>query len=276
MVMCDPGAEDRASPPLTLRRPLSIHRVSYAAFSRSGLAAVASIPPEIRETIVRRPAVLSFLYRLVGAGTESLSRLRPGARVEAMGPLGNGFSIGGERTAVIVSGGIGVAPLAALAEQLLFAGKDVRVYFGAVRGEMLALAVSHRECGEDAGLEEVIRSEFREAGAQVLGVCTDDGSIGAKGVVTELFEAGIRDGCVPSSDVCVYACGPRGMMRAVAEITARHNLPCQVSLEERMACGVGACYACTCRVVGAEGVVRRKRICREGPVFQAKDVQWKD
>jgi dihydroorotate dehydrogenase electron transfer subunit len=66
------------------------------------------------------------------------------------------------------------------------------------------------------------------------------------------------------------------MLRAVAEITARYELPCQVSLEERMACGVGACYACTCRTIGADGSARRKRVCRDGPVFAAKEIEWKD
>jgi dihydroorotate dehydrogenase electron transfer subunit len=110
----------------------------------------------------------------------------------------------------------------------------------------------------------------------VLTVCTDDGSAGAKGLVTEMLEQGIREGCVPLEDVCLYACGPEGMLRATAEIAGRHGLDCQVSLEERMACGIGACYSCTVSVVMPDGTTRKKRVCREGPVFHARDIQWKD
>jgi dihydroorotate dehydrogenase electron transfer subunit len=277
-VVCDPESDGRQSPPLTLRRPLSVHRVEYAGFPRLFLANAGDIPDELRSAIVRRASGFSFLYRVAGEGTELLSRIPPGAHIDALGPLGNGFSVNEGRTAVIVSGGIGVAPLAALAETLRYAGKDVLLYLGAVRKEMLSLAVSRREDADAADLDlyDIIRSEFREIGAQAMGICTDDGSLGAKGLVTEIFEQGIRDGCIPHTDVCVYACGPRAMLRAVAEIAARNEFPCQVSLEERMACGVGACYACTCRTIGADGSVRRKRICRDGPVFAAKEIEWKD
>jgi dihydroorotate dehydrogenase electron transfer subunit len=125
-------------------------------------------------------------------------------------------------------------------------------------------------------LYDAIHSEFDEIGAQVLSVCTDDGSLGEKGLVTEMLEAGIRGGCVPRESVCLYACGPEGMLRAVAEIAARYSLDCQVSMERRMACAVGACYSCTTRVIGPDGKVHQKRVCREGPVFLARDIQWKD
>jgi dihydroorotate dehydrogenase electron transfer subunit len=260
-LVCDPDADGGAPPPLTLRRPISIHRVRYHGTDR-------------------RPVSISFLYRVVGAGTESLSRIKPGGCVDALGPLGRGFTIGAEQTAVIVSGGIGVAPLAALADELRNAGKDVLVYLGAVRREMLALTVSHVDLAAEqdarSDLLDVIRREFEGIGAQVMGVCTDDGSAGAKALVPALFECGIQDGNVPLQNTMVYACGPKGMMAAVAEITDRHGLPAQVSLEERMACGIGACYACTCSVVGPGSTIQKKRVCREGPVFPAKDIQWKD
>jgi dihydroorotate dehydrogenase electron transfer subunit len=279
-VLCDAETYDPKAVPLTLRRPLSIHRVEYPGLHRSALAGARDIPDEIRMGLVRRPSTLQFLYRVLGAGTTNLSRLRKGAMVSAIGPCGAGFTIGDARIAVIVAGGIGVAPLAALAEELRFAGKEVRIYLGAVKREMLALAVSHVDVASEADanldLQQLIRAEFEEIGAELMSICTDDGSVGAKGLVTEMFAQGIRDGCMPLTDVCVYACGPKGMMAAVAEIVARHGLPCQVSLEERMACGIGACYACTCRVAGSDGVTRKKRVCRDGPVFAAKDVQWKD
>jgi dihydroorotate dehydrogenase electron transfer subunit len=282
-MICDPDEGKERAYPLTLRRPFSIHGAQYAAFPRSALAGVESPPLDIRKALARRPARIDFLYRVVGEGTQALSRIRKGALLDSIGPLGNGFAIGNERTAVLVAGGIGVAPLIALAERLRYLGKEVLIYLGAVRKEMLGLAVGRPlsadgfdETIENQDLLDVIRAEFLQIGAQVLTVCTDDGSAGEKGLVTEMLEQGIRGGCVPLKDVCLYACGPEGMLKAVAEIAARHSLDCQVSLEERMACGIGACFSCTCRVTSPNGVIRKKRVCREGPVFKARDIQWKD
>jgi len=277
-IVCDPEGGGERPYPLTLRRPLSIHRAQYPGFDCAALAWANDIPEEIRSALVRHPQRIDFLYRVVGEGTEILSRTRKGAILDAIGPCGNGFSIGEERTAVIVAGGIGIAPLAALAEQLRFFGKDVLVYIGAMEKEMLGLAVSRGggPQADDRELTDAIESEFREIGAQVLTICTDDGSAGEKGLVTEMLEQGIRDGCIPRENVSVYACGPAGMLQTVAGIAARHSLECQVSLEERMACGIGACYSCTVMVVNPDDSTGKKRVCREGPVFQARDIQWKD
>jgi len=282
-ILCDPEGGKTHPYPLTLRRPLSVHHAEYPGFHRAALARVDDLPEEIREAVVRYPSRIDFLYRVVGKGTEALSRVRKGAELYGIGPCGNGFGIGRERTAVIVSGGIGVAPLAALAERLRYSGKEVLVYLGAVKKEMLNLAVSRLGAGpgreaadRDRELLDAIESEFQEIGARVLTVCTDDGSLGEKGLVTEMLEQGIRNGCVPRRDVRVYACGPEGMLRTVAEIAARYSLDCEVSLEERMACGIGACYSCTIRVIGPGGAPLRKRVCKEGPVFRTRDIQWKD
>ena len=129
---------------------------------------------------------------------------------------------------------------------------------------------------DDRELLEAVESEFRDIGAQILTICTDDGSAGEKGLVTEMFERGLREGCVPREDVRVYACGPEGMLKAVAEVTAHYNLDCEMSLEERMACGIGTCYSCTVTIQLPDGTTQKKRVCREGPVFQARDIQWKD
>ena len=282
-VLCDPGNGKPRPIPLTLRRPLSIHRAEYPHFHRAALARAGDLPDELRRAFVRHPARIDFLYRVVGEGTDLLSRARKGALLRAIGPCGNGFAIGPARTAVIVAGGIGVAPLAALAERLRERGKEVLIYLGAVKKEMLSLAVGPaRRIPELEGVEsdqdlyDAIHSEFDEIGARVLTVCTDDGSLGEKGLVTEMLARGLRDGCVPRESVCVYACGPEGMLRAVAEIAARNSLDCQVTLETRMACAVGACYSCTTRVIEPDGKIHRKRVCRDGPVFEARDIQWKD
>jgi dihydroorotate dehydrogenase electron transfer subunit len=276
-ILCDPHAVRGGSHPLTLRRPLSIHRVGYPGFRHSALAQADDLPRELREALVRRPARIDFLYRVVGAGTEILRRTPRGAFLAGIGPIGNGFDTSGAQTAVIVAGGIGIAPLAALAEALRLEGKNVLVYVGAAGGEMLNLAVTRGVSGdeEDRGLRAAVESEFSEIGARLLGVCTDDGSVGEKALVTELLEQGLRNGCVPRADVRIYACGPAAMLRAVADIAARYGLDCQVSLEERMACGIGACYACTVPVAGPDGAIVRKRVCHDGPVFHARDIQWK-
>jgi dihydroorotate dehydrogenase electron transfer subunit len=273
---CDPQGGGWEGYPLTLRRPLSIHRARYPGFDPAGLAWAEDFPPELLASLARNPSRIEFLYRVVGEGTGRLSRLRKGTVLDAIGPCGRGFSSGGERTAVIVAGGIGIAPLAALAEHLRFLGREVLVYVGAVGKDMLNLAATRGAAKGVGGLQETVEAEFREIGARVLTVCTDDGSAGEKGLVTEMLAAGIRDGCVPREDVCLYACGPAGMLRATAAIAARHGLECQVSLEERMACGIGACYSCTVSVRQPDGTEAKKRVCREGPVFDARDILWKD
>jgi dihydroorotate dehydrogenase electron transfer subunit len=277
-IECDPETRGERPYPLTLRRPLSIHRARYPGFHPAALAWADDLPIEIRHTLRNSPSRLDFLYRVVGEGTDQLSRIRKGAFLRAIGPCGKGFSIGSERTAVIVAGGIGIAPLAALAEWLRFCGKEVVVYIGAVEKQMLSLAVTRNTGPEDDDREilDAVENEFREIGAQILTVCTDDGSIGERGLVTEMLERGIRDGCVPREGARVYACGPAGMLRAVAAIAARNEMPCEVSLEERMACGIGACYGCTVTVSVPDGSPRKQRVCREGPVFQARDIVWKD
>jgi dihydroorotate dehydrogenase electron transfer subunit len=277
-VLCDPEKGKARPYPLTLRRPLSIHRARYPGFDPAALAWAEDIPEELRFALEDQPARLDFLYRVVGDGTERLSRARKGQILAAIGPCGHGFSIGAERTAVIVAGGIGIAPLAALAEWLRFCGKEVLVYLGAVEKEMLNLAVTRgaAPAGDDREILDAVEKEFRGIGARILTVCTDDGSLGEQGLVTEMLERGLRDGCVPRESVRLYACGPAAMLRAVADIAARHSLPCEVSLEERMACGIGACYSCTVTVMLPDGQTRKRRVCREGPVFQARDIQWKD
>jgi dihydroorotate dehydrogenase electron transfer subunit len=280
-VLCDPKAGGPL--PLTLRRPLSVHRLQYPGFPRSALACAEDLPEEMRSAIARRPRRIEFLYRVIGRGTKILSRTRPGTVLRAIGPCGNGFSIGAARTAVIVGGGIGVAPLAALAERLRARGNEVLVYLGAVRKEMLSLMARaaaaedpNAQVLEEGALFAAIQAEFDEIGAKVLTICTDDGSLGEKGLVTEMLERGLQGGCLPAESVCLYACGPEGMLRRVAEIAARYHLDCQVSLERRMACGVGACYSCTASIRTPEGTLHRTRVCREGPVFEARNIAWKD
>jgi dihydroorotate dehydrogenase electron transfer subunit len=275
-MVCDPGAEKRLPYPLTLRRPFSIHRARFPGFDPAALSWTGDLPEELLASLIRHPSRIEFLYRVAGEGTEQLSRVRKGTVLDAIGPCGSGFASSEERTAVIVAGGIGIAPLAALAEELRFRGKEVLVYVGAVGKDMLGLAATRGGSCDEGDLVGAIETEFREIGARVMTVCTDDGSAGERGLVTEMLEAGIREGCVPRENVRLYACGPKGMLRATAAVAASHGLDCRVSLEERMACGVGACYSCTVSVRQPDGTEAKKRVCREGPVFDAREIVWKD
>ncbi len=266
--------------PLALRRPFSIHNITYTGFDRALLARAGELPAALRDQLDRQPAEVTFLYKVVGRGTNLLTQVRTGQTVDAIGPCGNGFAVGTERHALLVAGGIGAAPLVALAELLRSRNVAVHLYLGALKSEFLVPAL----CRPDHTLtrhpvpgtpefRRLITEEFAEIGAAAVHICTDDGSEGEKGFVTEVLARHLTEGRLPTDDVCVYACGPHGMLRATAQLVGRHALDCRVLLEERMACGIGACYACTCTTVGAAGT-EKKRVCKDGPVFDAKEIVW--
>ncbi|MBM7855142.1 dihydroorotate dehydrogenase electron transfer subunit [Desulfohalotomaculum tongense] len=191
-----------------------------------------------------------LLYRVAGRGTELLSVKEPGERLDVMGPLGNGFQLPdpGEKVAV-VAGGIGVAPLFFLLRQVAAAGNDVKVFVGA------------RSCRDLLAVDDI-----KGLGVEIQ-LATDDGSAGHRGPVTELLARGLKN------IDRIYTCGPAAMMKAVAGLAREYNIPTQVSLEERMGCGVGACLACTCKIK-TPGGSSYKRVCADGPVFNAQEVAW--
>jgi len=184
---------------------------------------------------------VEMLYEVLGPATEALSSRKPGEALDLIGPLGKGFDIE-SRGAVIVAGGIGVAPMLALAEKL----KDAVVLIGGRRK-------SHVLCEND----------FKKLGHKVI-IATDDGSKGHRGFVTELLQAELPDRRT------IYACGPHAMLKVVAGIAARHRIDCQVSLEERMACGLGVCLGCPVKIK-PDGY---KMVCKDGPVFDSKIIGW--
>lgn len=202
---------------------------------------------KIRDHFLRRPISvasidgqrLTIVYKSVGRGTEELSTYKAGEGLEIMGPLGRFFSLHEELDQVlIVGGGLGVPPLFELAKQYLDLGKKVKVVLGF-------------RSAEDVFFE----SDFRELGAEVY-VATDDGSYGFKGNVLELVA---KEGI----DIdFVYAVGPKPMLRAIQEKYSKGY----ISLEERMACGVGLCMGCVCKDKNIEG--KSYRVCKEGPVFE--------
>ncbi len=194
------------------------------------------------------------LYSLVGAGTRHLCRRQPGSRLDVVGPLGNGFnykqiSRKGIRQ-LIVAGGMGVAPLLFLAQKLktLQLVNRPTVLIGAkTKSQILCV------------------KEFKKFGCSVK-VATDDGSRGFKGKVTQLLSQ-ILTG--RTSDLRMYACGPRPMLKVISRLSIRYNIPTEISLEEHLACGIGACFGCALNT--RDGF---KRVCKEGPVFPAEVIAW--
>lgn len=221
---------DNGDTPL-LRRPLGIHRV--------------------RARGPRSEAAVELLFGVVGPGTKILAQKKSGEYADIIGPLGNGFTFGpGARgfRPVLVAGGMGVAPLVFLAEKLR--GSKALVLVGAKTKD-------HILCQED----------FRKAGCEVK-IATDDGSKGFKGYVSDLLKNTVCD----TSDqrrTTIYACGPRPMLQAISYLAQAHRIPAQVSLEEHMACGIGACLGCAVNTR-----VGFKRVCKEGPVFNVEEILW--
>lgn len=206
--------------------------------------------------ILRRPfsvhraagEVIEILYQVLGQGTRELASRGPGDVMDAVGPLGTGWRIpGGAAHALLVAGGLGAAPLGMLAERLAARGIAVSVAQGAPTSERL-----------------VARDLFESLGRRVE-IATDDGSAGMCGFVTAASSLLLSE---DSPDV-VYVCGPEVMERAVVAQAAAAGVPCQVSLERLMACGIGACLSCV--VTTTSG---RKRACVDGPVFDAEEVCW--
>lgn len=201
--------------------------------------------------IDRKAGTLRLVYRVTGehTGTEEFSRLQAGDTMKIMGPLGNGFTVEKGKKAFLIGGGIGVPPMLQLAKEMKDAGENFQIVMG------------YRDAGT------FLLDEFKEQGESF--VATEDGSVGTKGNVLDAIRENHLD-----ADV-IYACGPTPMLRALKAYAEEQNMTCYVSMEERMACGIGACLACVCNSTekDAHSNVKNKRICKEGPVFNAKEVE---
>ncbi|HEX3017485.1 MAG TPA: dihydroorotate dehydrogenase electron transfer subunit [Caproicibacter sp.] len=188
---------------------------------------------------------LRFVFQVRGEGTAILAGFQPGDSLNLLAPLGNGFDLGDtSRRALFVGGGIGVPPLLAAAAPF---------------GKNAVLAAGFR------GKESIIlKDDFEASGCKVL-IATDDGSYGHHGLVTELLDGLEYD--------VIFACGPKPMLRAVCGLAEERGIPCLVSLEERMACGIGACLGCAVKLRGENGEYYG-HVCKDGPVFDSRRVVW--
>jgi dihydroorotate dehydrogenase electron transfer subunit len=196
-----------------------------------------------------------LLFRVIGRGTEILSRASPGDELDVLGPIGNSFSLPGEgQEIMLVAGGMGIAPLWFLFDHLAkrFHKDKLTVLVGAKTKEELL--------GSD---------KLQTTGAKLI-VATDDGSAGRKGLVTEVFLKEMKKRNNNPKKLAVYSCGPQTMLRRMSEIAEGLDLSCQMSLETHMACGVGACWGCAYKVRSWN----YKRVCVDGPVFNARQVDW--
>lgn len=198
--------------------------------------------------IDKEKGLLRIVYRVAGKGTAELSGLQVGDQISVLGPLGNGFPLkkAEGRTVFLIGGGIGIPPMVETAKQL-HAEKKIIVGY---RDKNLFLTEELENAGD-------------------IYIATEDGSKGTKGTVLDAIRLEGLKGDI------IFACGPTPMLRAIKAYAAEHEMECYLSLEERMACGIGACLACVCqsRNVDSHSHVHNKRICKDGPVFEASEVE---
>ena len=193
---------------------------------------------------------LRIVYRTVGKGTKEFSGYGAGDTLDVMGPLGNGYTKLNKK-AILMGGGIGIPPMLELARELKNGGYDV---------SDADIVLGYRD-------ELFLNEELAQYGR--VTIATEDGSAGIKGNVLDAIKAeGIK------GDV-IYACGPTPMLRAIKAYAKENGIECYLSLEEKMACGIGACLACVCKSkeIDDHSHVHNKRVCKEGPVFNAEDVE---
>ena len=247
---------------LRLKSPAAARRAKPGQFVHvlcegtwNGCSPLLRRPLSVFDTDPRKGTV-DFIYKVLGLGTEVLSHVRVGDRVDFLGPLGHPFLFPDDgQTAYLAGGGVGIPPLYFLAKQLVARGRSaLRVFLGARTKEWVICA-----------------AEFRKLGLPVR-VATDDGTAGRAGSVVDLLVESRVD-----RRPLLYVCGPTPMMAAAARLAKNRGIPVQASLEERMGCAMGVCMGCVVEVttepVGSHA--RFQRVCTEGPVFFAEEVRWK-
>lgn len=197
--------------------------------------------------------ILEFIFQVKGKGTKILSEKVEGDFIDLIGPLGHGtFEYNNFQNIAIIGGGIGVFPLYELAKNAKNDGKNVNIYLGFRNKDFV-----------------VLEDDFKEL-ANKLVLTTDDGSYSEKGFAIDFLKKDVEDGKIN----CIFACGPLPMLKAVRNYAIEKNIPCQISLEEKMGCGLGVCLGCAVKT--AESSSEKPEyvhVCKAGPVFEAKDVE---
>jgi dihydroorotate dehydrogenase electron transfer subunit len=218
--------------PMLLRRAFSIHDVR----------------PDHGGTV-------EIVFAANGPGTQWLAERRARDVLDVTGPLGRPFPVPRDPVScLLVGGGYGSAALFSLAGRLRDRRCSVDFLLGAASGDRVFGALTARRTGRTAS------------------ITTEDGSLGARGVVTDMMGQIIHEA---RTDV-IYACGPMGMLRQVTSLARRYDIPVQVAVEEKMACGIGVCMTCVLPVTGSDGITRMVRSCVDGPVFRGEQVRWDD
>ena len=192
---------------------------------------------------------LRIVFEIRGEGTSAIADLNKGDVIDMLAPLGHGFTVNPDfKKVILIGGGIGTPPMLPLAKA--YGEKAV-----AISGFRNASAV-------------ILQEDFAAAGAETI-LCTDDGSAGIHGFVTQPLEELVRNGGVDA----VFACGPTPMLKRITEICKENSVYCEISLEERMACGIGACLGCACKTKRNDEEYFA-HVCKDGPVFKAEEVLW--
>lgn len=195
---------------------------------------------------------LEFIFQIKGEGTKLLSEREVGDLIDILGPLGMGtFKISNYENIAVIGGGIGVFPLYELSKEAIEDGKNVDIYLGFRSKEYV-----------------VLEKEFEKVSNKLI-ITTDDGTYGEKGFAINKFEEDLK-----TKDIdCIYACGPLPMLKAIRKLAIEKNIPCQISLEERMGCGIGVCLGCAVKTARSTNENPEYwHVCKGGPVFNAKDV----
>lgn len=272
---------------LSLKAPVCASKVLPGQFVHLAM-------PGLEAHLLRRPfsvyracaqeGIITLLYQVVGEGTKHIRTLSPGTELDLIGPVGTSWQPGAAKRCLLVGGGVGAAPLYLLAEDLVAQNVSVDMVLGAATAAMLScerafieLLSSNEKAqgGEQVNSSkqvypatdegEFVPSSELSLGSTHLYTCTDDGSKGFKGFAparaAELMSTHNYD--------YIASCGPEPMQKAVAELAASAGVRCQVSLERRMACGIGACLSCV-----VDTTRGKKRACVDGPVFDAQEVVW--
>lgn len=200
--------------------------------------------------INKKKGTLRIVFEVRGEGTKEISQLNENELIDMLAPLGHGFEIDDNyKNVVLIGGGIGTPPMLPLAE---------------IYGERAVAITGFRNSSA-----VILSNDFKNTGAENI-ICTDDGSAGIHGLVTKPLGEILKN----KKTDCIYACGPKPMLKAVAEMAESENIPCQVSLEERMGCGIGACLVCACKTKNKDGGEHMSHVCLNGPVFNSKEVVW--